>query len=700
MKQIITGAILMYWLLVCVSSATGGSAPKRVTLESLLREMVDRDAVVKRPVPAYVLKQASSHDTEKRDPGNPQTWHSNHDLEQFLRVEVHEGRREWVIMDDAGPGAITRFWLPLLADRDNQTIRFYFDGDSKPAIEAKFNDLLSGRGFVPPPFAFVAWNDTDIRGQKETPPKTLRGVAGDMYLPIPFARHCKITLDSLPFYYIINYRAYAPGTAVQTFTLEDFKAAAGTIERVGSLLTSAPASRKPALQEADAKTMLAPGGGKVLDLENGSRALRALQLQIDPKDAPQALRSLVLEMTFDDEPTVWCPLGEFFGCGPRLHAAQDWYRSVGEDGKLTARWVMPYQRKGRIVVKNLGLNPASLSMSAVTTPWHWDERSLVFHANWHCETGIKTRPYFDWNYIDIQGEGVYVGDTLSAFTPVGEWYGEGDERVYVDGETFPSHIGTGTEDYYGYAWGMATYFSSPFLSTPLRDTPDRDDWRGYTTTSRLRLLDGIPMRTGLKLDMEIWNWADTQVDYAVATFWYARPGAKHNRVPQPTEAALPVRAVPIKPGAVQIAGAIECEALPIVASSPGIQTSTQNAGLKQGGWSGGRQLFVQAAKSGDYIELAIPTPDDQPRRMILYGTKSFDYAVLRFRVNGQQAGADYDAYSAEPVASGPIDLGVHAPRDGKLLLRVEAAVANPKARGKGTYFGLDCVTLQTLKGLL
>ena len=36
--------------------------------------------------------------------------------------------------------------------------------------------------------------------------------------------------------------------------------------------------------------------------------------------------------------------------------------------------------------------------------------------------------------------------------PVEAWWGEGDEKVFVDGEKFPSHFGTGTEDYYGYAW--------------------------------------------------------------------------------------------------------------------------------------------------------------------------------------------------------------------------------------------------------
>ncbi len=51
----------------------------------------------------------------------------------------------------------------------------------------------------------------------------------------------------------------------------------------------------------------------------------------------------------------------------------------------------------------------------------------------------------------------------------------------------------------------------------------------YTTTSRLQLLDGIPLRNSLKMDMEVWHWADTQVGYAAGTFWYARPGAISNR---------------------------------------------------------------------------------------------------------------------------------------------------------------------------
>lgn len=201
------------------------------------------------------------------------------------------------------------------------------------------------------------------------------------------------------------------------------------------------------------------------------------------------------------------------------------------------------------------------------------------------------------------------------------------------------------------------------------------------------------MQTGLKLDMEVWNWADTQVDYAVGTFWYARPGAKHNRVPQPVEAAARVHDVPRILGAIVIPGAIECEDLPIVSISPGTVSSVQSSGLKEGGWSGGKQLFVVGKKVGDFIEVEVPVKEDLPQKITLYGTKSYDYGVLRFHINGQTAGADYDAYAAAPAASGPIALGVFTPKGGKLILRVEIVGANPAAKGNGSLFGLDCVVL-------
>lgn len=671
--------------------AAPSAAPRdgaAITLDSLLAEMINRDTVAKWPVPAYTLRQSSSYDRATKDPADAKGWFANKDYEQFIRTEQNDGRREWVILEHEGPGALTRFWLPLHPPKDKQIIRFYFDGSPTPAIAVPFNELLSGRSFVKPPFAFVSWDETNLHNQLKAPPKTMRGVGGDLYLPIPFARSCKITLDQLPFYYIINYRAYEPGTAVETFSMAGYEAAKAALEKTGEILLGTPnitvaGSAKP--------VTLAPNEEVAVSLPPGPSAVRNLHVQVDPKDAPQVVRSTVLTAEFDGEPAIWCPLGEFFGCGARLNPVQDWFRTVQEDGTLFAHWIMPYQRTGRLTLKNLGAKPVTVSLAARTAPWAWDDRSMIFHANWRGTNAMKTRPMSDWNYIEIKGRGVYVGDTLTVFSPVSAWYGEGDEKVYLDGEAFPSHIGTGTEDYYGYAWGMATFFNSPFISTPRRDSKSRESWKGYTTTSRVRLLDGYPLRTSLRLDMEIWNWADTKVDYAVGAFWYARPGATHNRQPQPAEAAEPLREFPTVSS---LRGAIECEGMKVLSHTEGLRIGRQeNYPFDTGAWSGDAQLFVQARQPGNFVELLLAENVTGPRKITLHATQSHDYGILRFSVNGQAVDKVFDGQAPRPMLSGPVELGTFEPKEGKFVLRIEVTGANPASTGPKYYFGLDAVIL-------
>jgi hypothetical protein len=536
--------VLAFTLLAAISPyAARASEP--VTLSSLLAEMVDRDHLARLPAHPFRCLQASSYDRAQTDPKNLNTWFANHDSEQFIRTETNEGRKEWVIMEHAGPGAITRYWVPLHQPTDNQTIRFYFDGAKTPAITAKINDLFRGRLFIKSPFAFVASDE-----------KTVEGVAGDLYLPIPFAKACKITLDSLPFYYNINYRAYDKGTEVKTFAMADYEAAAERMKQTTESLREARTMsfiKHMSVRRDDAsiyaKMTVEPGNSLGIGLARGENAVRILEIQVDPHDIPQALRSAVLRARFDSEETAWCPLGEFFGCGVRMTAVDDWYRSVAADGTFICRWTMPYRESAHIDVLNCGKKAITVTMQAATSPWHWDDRSLHFHATWRHQYPIETKKATgttDWNYLEATGQGVYVGDTLTVFSPSPAWYGEGDERVYVDGEKFPSHLGTGTEDYYGYAWGMARQFNSPFISMPRRDGARRDDWRGYTTTSRVRLLDEIPFQRSLKFDMEIWDWEATKLGYSAATFWYARPGATSNRQPMPEAAGSPIPELPQK----------------------------------------------------------------------------------------------------------------------------------------------------------
>ena len=94
---------------------------------------------------------------------------------------------------------------------------------------------------------------------------------------------------------------------------------------------------------------------------------------------------------------------------------------------------------------------------------------------------------------------------------------------------------------------------------------------------------------------------------------------------------------------------------------------------------------------GDSVELRIPTQSPVAEKLVLYATRSYDYGILRFTVNGKPAGRDLDFYAAKPIASGAIELGTFDPVDSVYILRAEVVGKNPRSRGM--FFGLDCVSL-------
>ena len=103
---------------------------------------------------------------------------------------------------------------------------------------------------------------------------------------------------------------------------------------------------------------------------------------------------------------------------------------------------------------------------------------------------------------------------------------------------------------------------------------------------------------------------------------------------------------------------------------------------------------MQSAKAGDFIEFAIPVADDKPRKIILHATRSYDYGVVRFTVNGQPAGKEVDFHHPEAALADPVESGTFQAKDGKLLLRAEVTGTNPSSRGPRYYCGFDCVEVR------
>ena len=506
-------------------------AQEQVSMQSLLREMVDRKQLVEYPesIP-YKAMQASSYNRASVSPDQP-GWFADSDGVFCIRTEKNrEGETEWVLMEDKGPGVITKIWAVCfyygLDDTTGANLKIYLDGEEEPTINCNFLEFVKGESLVKPPLAM----------------ETRR--AGNSYLPIPYAKSCKVTMDKKVFYNIISYRSYPQGTSVRTFSMDEYNQSQVLIDSVGHVLERGVYGDLASTKNTEAYSFhktLRPQEKETLLIRKKQKAIEQLVFQLDAEDFDQALRSTVLKISFDGEQTVWTPLGDFFNIGVGLKTYQMWERAVQEDGTMICRWIMPYQHIAELEIENMGKQDIQMSVTAKVMPYTWNDRSMYFHSSWRMDDPTPGFPLFDYNLVNVKGKGIYVGDQFTVLNPEEGWWGEGDEKVYVDDDTFPSLFGTGTEDYYGWAGGVVPNpedeFYTPFLSNVRVAAPNS---MGYNTCTRTRVLDAIPFNRQLDFNIESsgsnrTSWFHLQ--YAVNTYWYAKPGASCNRKPLPEMAS-------------------------------------------------------------------------------------------------------------------------------------------------------------------
>ncbi len=524
---------LLFALIVSASHFASASAQEPIRLESLLLEMVDRTALTRLPAPAYKAEGASSYDrkstvndskdgfyveTNGRDWGKG--WFANRDMSGYIRTEVVDGRKEYVILEVDGPGALVRWWRP--ADNPG-TMRVYLDGSTEPVIAADPDDFVGGTLLIGEPFSFIT--------SKNEPNAAWRG--RDLYLPIPYQEGCKITWENGVSYFQIGYRKYVPGTEVVTFTKDQLKDARDTIQRVAAKLTVDSAAATGTVQ-AKQNQILAPGSSVSIALE-GPGAINRLSVQLSAGDYHQALRSTVLTLQFDDQQTAWLPIGALGGVGYSDEKNDTYFAKVNrETGTINSFYVMPFKSSAKATLTNNSEQHVTIQNFELTVDdYRWDNRSLHFHATWFELRNISTQNRSDLNFVTVKGAGRYVGTSITVFntctlTNNQTWWGEGDDKIYVDGETFPSFFGTGTEDYFGYAYCRPQRFYTPWISQPRGEGNKK--W-GYTNNNRYHMLDDIPFTSSVQFDMEIWHPFRKHMNYAAATFFYARPGSTHNIKP-------------------------------------------------------------------------------------------------------------------------------------------------------------------------
>jgi hypothetical protein len=274
---------------------------------------------------------------------------------------------------------------------------------------------------------------------------------------------------------------------------------------------------------------------------------------------PNYLRRLVLRAYWDGEmnPSVEAPLGDFFGVG---HARVSSYSSAPlnmvtggsaereNQAAMNCFFPMPFARRARITLQNEGEKPAHAVYFYVDYE-QYDrplEGALPFHANWRrmnpttasvdlATTGLDFAKVNELrnkdgkgNYVvlEAEGRGHYVGCNLSVdhINPIKffGWFGEGDDMIYIDGESTPSLNGTGTEDYFGAAWGYPSgAYSMPYHGISLAGpTEGPDAYSGKWTMYRYHIEDPVMFQKSIRVTLEAGHANVHADDYSSVAYWY------------------------------------------------------------------------------------------------------------------------------------------------------------------------------------
>lgn len=526
MKEVIYILLLVMLLGSANAQNNPSNTSGEITFKSLLLEMTDRAHLAHWPDPGFSLLQASSYDRRSTDKSR-EGWFANEDWSNYQRKEIINGREEYVLLDAEGPGAITRFWTGGHPNQKNN-LRFYIDGQVITFWEANHTGALIGQNkLIGSPLSQRSVEMDSLNINKGAQP------GHNLYAPIPFNKRIKITSDCAKgnagtgFWYNINYRLYKGGIKAESFSKESVKKYAETLQSTNKQLTdfmnrsalTARISEEKTVKEASFE--LKPGASKTINIKE-SGAIRRLFLSLKSEDLNDAVKNTWLQIKFDGENTIDVPLGFFFGCGDQIIETKNWYSKVDKDGSMASFWVMPFQKYSNIKLLYKGDKSVTGLIEVAIGDWMWNDRSMYFHANFKRLDEMPANKTVDFNYVDIKDQaGIYVGDVLQVYKTFRGWWGEGDEKVYIDGSKFPDHFGTGTEDYYGYAWGHPETFNNIFTCQPIGDA-NTGDKGGTSVNSRVRNLDAIPFRNSLHFDMESWQLYGGSVNYALACFWYVK----------------------------------------------------------------------------------------------------------------------------------------------------------------------------------
>jgi hypothetical protein len=240
-------------------------------------------------------------------------------------------------------------------------------------------------------------------------------------------------------------------------------------------------------------------------------------------------RDVIIRVYWDgqDQPSVEAPLGDFlcnsWNCRQNILALPI---NVNPSGGMNIYFPMPFKKHARITVENDSPNDLSgffytINYTLETVP----EDALYFHASWRRSNPL---PYGE-EYLmveGIEGHGQYVGTFMAWQQNNAGWWGEGEIKMYIDGDKkFPTICGTGTEDYFGGAWGFGADFTAPYLGYQ-QVVGKSGEVGARMTLYRFHVHDPVFFKSDLKVMMQALGWRSEgrflpmQDDISSVVYWY------------------------------------------------------------------------------------------------------------------------------------------------------------------------------------
>jgi hypothetical protein len=286
---------------------------------------------------------------------------------------------------------------------------------------------------------------------------------------------------------------------------------------------------------------LAPDEKVVLADLRGMGTLRHLWMTFPPAP-PEVMRALWMEVFYDgaDAPSVSVPCLDFFGLPHGRPAAYFSALTAAQEGRgFNAYFPMPFRRSVRVELTNSAPRPLDVYYQIdYTLTDRWDEHTGYLHAAFRREN--PTVQQRDFVISDgLHGPGRFLGCTVGVrVIDPGFWYGEGEVKIYRDGDdAYPTICGTGLEDYVGSAWGMGAHHT-PYAGAPLDvRAPHAGPNPDFVGFYRWHLADPIMFAQALRVTIQQIGFAvfTNGQEEAFARYVATNPAAGHGweRNPRP-----------------------------------------------------------------------------------------------------------------------------------------------------------------------